>query len=130
MTADACRRMASTRRVAERRGITATRTLFLSMAAMATLLILASPSESLASVADDARIIFAGERDSSGIFVIEADGSGESPITRRDPHGFGPAWSPDGSKIAFNGSSEMNLALWIMGRNGEDPRPVGFRGSP
>lgn len=86
------------------------------------------PSASGERAADDARIIFAGERDSSGIFVIEADGSGESPITQRDPHGFAPAWSPNGSQIAFNGSSETTLALWVMGRNGEDPRVVGFRG--
>lgn len=79
---------------------------------------------------EDARIVFTSERDSSGIFVIAADGSAESQLTRRDPHGFAPAWSPDGSKIAFNGSSETTLALWVMGRNGEDPRVVGFRGPP
>jgi len=91
------------------------------------MLLAAGPQESPASVAD-ARIVFVGERDSSGILVIEADGSAESRLTQRDPHGFAPAWSPDGSRIAFNGSSETTLALWVMGRNGEEPRVVAFRG--
>lgn len=46
--------------------------------------------------------------DQVDIFVINVDGSGEMPITNIDPDSIPfdetyPAWSPDGSKIAFAG---------------------------
>lgn len=46
--------------------------------------------------------------DQTDIFVINVDGTGESPITNTTPDSIPfdevePAWSPDGSKIAFSG---------------------------
>jgi Tol biopolymer transport system component len=46
---------------------------------------------------DGRKIAFSG--DPSGIFVVNADGSGKRMLA----HGGGPVWSPDGRKIAYSG---------------------------
>ena len=56
---------------------------------------------------DGTKIVFASTRDSSPvwqqIFVINADGSGETMVTDPADGGemFNPQWSPDGTKIGF-----------------------------
>lgn len=78
----------------------------------------------------EARVLFVTHRASAEIYVMDADGRGETPITHRDPNGFGPAWSPDGSLIAFTGlSGDTSVQLWIMDANGDNSRPLGFKGS-
>jgi Tol biopolymer transport system component len=73
----------------------------------------------------NARIAFITTRDVSEIYTIEADGTGEAPLTRRDPAGSAPAWSPDGSTIAFTGWGTSFANLWVMGRDGSDVRTLG-----
>ena len=78
----------------------------------------------------DPRIAFVTNRSSAEIYVMDADGRGETPITHRHPNALGPAWSPDGSLIAFTGlSGDTSVQLWIIGANGGDPHPLGFKGS-
>ena len=48
---------------------------------------------------DGSRIAFTSTRGPSGIWVMNADGSGQSLLI---PGGAGPAWSPDGGRIAFD----------------------------
>jgi Tol biopolymer transport system component len=69
------------------------------------------------------KIAFITTRDSGEIYTIEANGTGEARLTQRDPDGFGPAWSPDGSKIAFTGTGRW-MNLWLMDRDGADPHPI------
>jgi Tol biopolymer transport system component len=71
------------------------------------------------------KIAFITTRDSGEIYSIEADGTGETRLMQRDPNGFSPAWSPDGSTIAFSGVSDNGwMRLWSMGRAGEGPRTL------
>jgi serine/threonine protein kinase len=48
---------------------------------------------------DGARIAFRSSRSGAGIFLMDADGSNVSQLTR---DGFNPAWSPDGNELALN----------------------------
>lgn len=94
---------------------------------------------------DGTKIAFASDRafdgsdapnlnNSNNIWVMNADGSNLqvlSPITAR-AHSYEPAWSPDGSQIAFvsdraiNGSdaSISTTNLWVVNSDGTNARPL------
>ena len=62
------------------------------------------------------RIAFAGTGyggRASGIWVMNADGSGKRRLTRRAGDGE-PTWSPDGRRIAFRGEGD----LWVVSASG------------
>jgi hypothetical protein len=42
--------------------------------------------------------------DSAALFVVDADGSNLRRVTPSSVHAIGPAWSPDGTRLAFDGS--------------------------
>lgn len=69
------------------------------------------------------KIAFSSERDgSSEIYVVNADGSGLSPLANEITPKFNPAWSPDGSKIAFGTSDGGDTAsIYIMNADGSSP---------
>jgi Tol biopolymer transport system component len=71
------------------------------------------PGQSLAWSPDGTRIAFRSTMGVGGpspaggrfqIFVMNADGSGVRRLTNNSRSDSAPAWSPDGTKIAFNGS--------------------------
>jgi hypothetical protein len=56
---------------------------------------------------------------SDDIWVMQPDGSGNGPITGVSMDERDPTWSPDGSRIAFQGSGS-NYDIWVMDADGTD----------
>jgi Tol biopolymer transport system component len=82
---------------------------------------------------DGSRLAYVGRGDSGGvgIFVANLDGTGielvtmEVPVEARPTGGAAPAWSPDGSKIAYIGRSGnvylLDLATGVSTQVTDDP---------
>jgi Tol biopolymer transport system component len=98
---------------------------------------------------DGSKIVFGSSRADDGsnaantnntenIWVMNADGSSPTPLTKLTAVGadnFRPSWSPDGSKIAFNstraldGSDAANAPnatwnIWVMNADGSSQVPL------
>lgn len=72
-------------------------------------------------------IAFTSNRDgNSEIYVMNADGSNQRNLTQNEAWDVNPAWSPDGSQIAFT-SNRLNqdaLEIFIMRADGSDVRQL------
>lgn len=83
---------------------------------------------------DGTQIAFASNRDADNldtdpfytdIFVMNVDGSNAVRLTDSEEPGYGgfdPAWSPDGTKIAFTtaGDASGGLDVWLMDADGSN----------
>jgi Tol biopolymer transport system component len=64
------------------------------------------------------------------VFVMNADGSGRRQLTQSDPrledppHNVAPAWSPDGSQIAFLSDRDGRWRIYVMRANGSGQRAM------
>ena len=69
--------------------------------------------------AGNGRIVFVSDRDGNGeIYVMNADGSGQTRLTNNPATDGDPHWSPDGSKIAFYSDRDGNAEIYVMNADG------------
>jgi Tol biopolymer transport system component/Ca2+-binding RTX toxin-like protein len=54
------------------------------------------------------------------IFTVRPDGSGLRRLTDNNNDEWGPAWSPDGTRIAFSSTRDGNSEIYVMDRTGGD----------
>jgi Tol biopolymer transport system component len=65
------------------------------------------------------QIAFISDRDGSPeIYVMNADGSGQTRLTINSAYEFDPVWSPDGARIAFSSNLEGNEDIYLMYADG------------
>lgn len=68
------------------------------------------------------KIAFAMTQNSvSDIYTICPDGSDLTNLTSNPSPDSQPAWSPDGTKIAFSSSRDGNNQIYVMDENGNNP---------
>ena len=66
-----------------------------------------------------ARIAFASDRDGNfEIYVMDADGGGQTRLTEDASEDYSPAWSPDGRRIAFVSTRDGNAEIYVMNADG------------
>ena len=56
----------------------------------------------------------------SEIYVMDVDGSNQVNLTNNAADDGGPAWSPDGSQIAFNSNRDGNDEIYVMDAAGSN----------
>ena len=67
----------------------------------------------------DRRITFISDRDGNAeIYVMNADGSGQTNLTDNAGEDWVPAWSPDGGRIAFQSDRDGNAEIYVMNADG------------
>lgn len=65
----------------------------------------------------DHKIVYARDND---IWVMNEDGTGQSPLTTHPGNDYQPAWSPDGTKIIFVSERDGNVELYTMNADGSE----------
>ena len=74
---------------------------------------------------DGKRIAFYSERDGNAeIYLMNADGTGLTRLTRTSADEGYPAWSPDGRTISFDSDRDGNFDVFAMDADGGNIRPL------
>ena len=58
---------------------------------------------------------------------MNADGSGQRRLTRNPAFDGGPAWSPDGRRIAFVSNRDGSYEVYVMNADGSGQRRLAQR---
>ena len=67
---------------------------------------------------DGSKIAFSENQGGVGIFVVNADGTGQTRISDYPASDRNPAWSPSGSRIAFVSDRDGNHEIYAMNADG------------
>lgn len=71
---------------------------------------------------DGKKVAFVSYRTgTSQIWLMQADGSQLTNLTRTTSYERNPAWSPDGTRIAFTSNRTGNWDVWVMQSDGSRP---------
>ncbi len=74
---------------------------------------------------DGRKIVFTTRRDNDfEIYVMNADGSKQTRLTRSKGIDARAVFSPDGKRIAFTSNRDGNYEVYVMRADGSDPRRV------
>ena len=88
---------------------------------------LARPIGPFSRPPDGSRIAFSSQCDGNDkIYVMNADGTGQSNLTKNPALEEFPAWSPDGTRIVFDSDRDGNFEIDVMKADG----PNVTRGGP
>src|SRR3954447_26269071 len=78
------------------------------------------------------KIVFTSDRDGSvfspdgdgneEIYVMDADGANQTRLTTDPAYDYGPYWSPDGSRIAFQSLRDGQSEIYVMDADGSHQR--------
>jgi Tol biopolymer transport system component len=76
-------------------------------------------STELGAVPTNGKIAFTSNRDGNDeIYVMNADGTGQTNLTNHPGYDSVPEWSPDGTKIAFVSDRSGDTDIYIMNADG------------
>ena len=69
----------------------------------------------------EGKIAFVSSRDgNSDIYVVNADGSGQTNLTNNPADDDRPVWLADGSRVAFVSNRDGNSEIYAMNADGSD----------
>ena len=90
------------------------------------------PAAAATAPGQDGKLVFERQQSSySEIFTVNPNASGLTQLTSDAAFDSYPAWSPDGTRIAWaNGPDRGHYSIWVMNADGSDKTQLTFPGTP